>query len=319
MIEVKVATAILFTIRRGIKMVYTITLNPSLDYIVSVPNYKQGFVNRTTKEEIYPGGKGINVSIVLNNLGVLNKALGFVAGFTGDEINKRLQELGCATDFIVLNEGMSRINVKIKGTKESEINGQGPAVKESEIKELYCKLSLMKEGDYLVLAGSIPSTLPENIYEEILETIEYKKILVIVDTHGNALRNTLKYRPFLIKPNQHELGELFGVTISTVDESVIYAKKLQAMGARNVLISMARKGAILLTEENELCIKKAPTGTVINSVGAGDSMVAGFIAGYINTKEYEKAFQLGIAAGSASAFAPWLPGKEEIFKLLTNE
>lgn len=230
-------------------MVYTITLNPSLDYIVSVPNYKQGFVNRTTKEEIYPGGKGINVSIVLNNLGVLNKALGFVAGFTGDEINKRLQELGCATDFIVLNEGMSRINVKIKGTKESEINGQGPAVKESEIKELYCKLSLMKEGDYLVLAGSIPSTLPENIYEEILETIEYKKILVIVDTHGNALRNTLKYRPFLIKPNQHELGELFGVTISTVDESVIYAKKLQAMGARNVLISMARKGAILLTEE----------------------------------------------------------------------
>lgn len=300
-------------------MVYTITLNPSLDYIVSVPNYKQGIVNRTTHEEMYPGGKGINVSIVLNNLGVLNKALGFIAGFTGCEINKRLHELGCATDFIVLNEGTSRINVKIKATKESEINGQGPGMKESEIKKLYRKLSLMEDGDYLVLAGSIPSTLPENIYEKILEAIEHKKVHVIVDTHGNALKNTLKYRPFLIKPNQQELGEFFGVTINNVNESVIYAKKLQAMGARNVLISMARKGAILLTEEKELYIKKAPTGTVINSVGAGDSMVAGFIAGYINTKDYEKAFQLGIAAGSASAFASWLPGRQEIFRLLTNE
>lgn len=299
-------------------MVYTITLNPSLDYIVSVPNYKQGVVNRTANEEIYPGGKGINVSIVLNNLGVLNKALGFVAGFTGDEINKRLHALGCATDFIVLDEGISRINVKIKDTNESEINGQGPVMKESEIEKLYRKLSLMEEGDYLVLAGSIPSTLPENMYEKILKTIEHKKIYVIVDTHGNALRDTLKYRPFLVKPNQHELGELFGVTITTVDECVIYAKKLQAMGARNILISMARKGAILLTEENELSIKKAPTGTVANSVGAGDSMVAGFIAGFINTKEYEKAFKFAIAAGSASAFSPWLPGKQEILKLLTN-
>lgn len=297
-------------------MVYTITLNPSLDYIVSVPEFKQGFVNRVTKEEIYPGGKGINVSIVLNNLDILNKALGFVAGFTGDEITKRLHMLGCSTEFIKLYDGMSRINVKLKGIKESEINGQGPMIKENDLRSLYRKLFMMQEGDYLVLAGSIPSTLPAHIYENIMKTIENKGIYVIVDTHGDALRNTLKYRPFLVKPNQHELGELFDVSISTVEQSLIYAKELQAMGARNVLISMAENGAILLTEKNERYVQKAPVGKVINSVGAGDSMVAGFIAGYISTKDYQTAFKMGVAAGSASAFSEWLPSNQEIFDLL---
>lgn len=298
------------------KMVYTVTFNPSIDYIVSVPNYQSGIVNRTAKEELYPGGKGINVSIVLRNLGINNKALGFVAGFTGQEIEKQLQKLGCKTDFITLNQGMSRINVKIKAEQESEINGQGPFIEVKDLEKLYAMLYTLQDGDCLVLAGSIPNTLPENIYEEVLSIVRDKKLYIIVDATGDLLKNILKYKPFLVKPNQHELGDLFGTTIRSMDESVIYAKQLQALGARNVLVSMGAEGAVLITEGGDVHALKAPKGTVINSVGAGDSMLAGFLAGYIKTNDFMDAFKLAVAAGSASAFSHWLPSKDEIISLL---
>ncbi|WP_066713625.1 1-phosphofructokinase [Clostridium sp. Marseille-P299] len=297
-------------------MVYTLTFNPSIDYIVAVPNYRSGIVNRTSKEEIYPGGKGINVSIVLKNLGVENKSLGFIAGFTGYEIEKQLHSLGCNTNFVTLKNGMSRINVKIKAEQESEINGQGPIILDEELEKLYAKLHELKDGDSLVLAGSIPNTLPVNIYEKVLCMLEDRKISVIVDATGDLLKNILKYKPFLVKPNQHELGDLFGTKISSRDECVFYAKQLQELGARNVLVSMAEEGAVLLTEEEKIYYLKAPKGIVVNSVGAGDSMVAGFLAGYIKTNDFMKAFQLGIAAGSASAFTNWLPSEGEILGLL---
>lgn len=300
-------------------MVYTITLNPSIDYLVSVPYYKSGVVNRATKEEIYPGGKGINVSIVLNNLNIPNKALGFIAGFTGIEIEKQLKEFGCSTDFVTLSQGVSRMNIKIKSTEESEINGQGPDIKEMDLKKLYSILHAVKDGDFIVIAGSIPGTLPDNIYEEIIKNTEDKKIYVIVDASGNALKNTLKYRPFLVKPNEQELGDLFGIIIQTEEECICYAKKLQEFGARNVMVSRAEEGAILLTEEKDVYVQKAPIGKAINAVGAGDSMVAGFIAGYINTMNYLMAFQMAVAAGSASAFSNWLPSKQEVLQLLPKE
>ena len=229
-------------------MIYTITFNPALDYIVRVNNLKIGEVNRTDFEEIYPGGKGINVSIVLNNLGIENIALGYIAGFTGDEIEKRVKSLGCKTDFIKLENGMSRINIKLKSKKESEINGQGPDIKDNNLIELYEKLDYLREGDILVLAGSIPNTLPENIYESIMERLYSKGIKFIVDATGDLLLRVLKYKPFLIKPNHHELGELFNTKLSNEEEIIKHAKKLKDMGARNVLISMAGDGAIFINE-----------------------------------------------------------------------
>lgn len=299
-------------------MIYTITFNPALDYIVRVQDFKLGQVNRTFYEEVYAGGKGINVSIVLKNLDVENVALGYIAGFTGEEIENKIKAFGCNTDFIKLNNGMSRINVKLKSNEESEINGQGPSISDQDLKELYRKLELLREGDILVLAGSIPATLPKNIYEIIMERLSGKGIRFIVDATGELLLNVLKYKPFLIKPNHHELAELFNATIENEDDIVIYAKKLREMGAQNVLISRAGDGAIFVTEKDEIIKSDVPKGTLINSVGAGDSMVGGFIAGYLKNKSLEEAFKMGVATGSASAFSEGLATKEKVYELLNQ-
>lgn len=297
-------------------MIYTITFNPALDYIVRVNDLKLGEVNRTDFEEVYAGGKGINVSIVLNNLGIDNIALGYIAGFTGDEIERRVKNFGCKTDFIKLENGMSRINIKIKSREESEINGQGPKINESDLTRLYEKLDSIKEGDILVLAGSIPNTLPENIYEEIMKRLYSKGIKFVVDATGDLLLRVLKYKPFLIKPNHHELGELFNTKLNNGEEIIEYAKKLKDMGARNVLISMAGDGAIFINENGEVKKSDVPKGKLINSVGAGDSMVAGFIAGYLNSNSLEAGFKMGVATGSASAFSEGLATKDTVYKLL---
>lgn len=296
-------------------MIYTVTFNPSLDYIVQVDEFQTGLVNRTSKEQMLPGGKGINVSIVLNNLGIETVALGFVAGFTGKEIEKRVQDYGCRTDFLAIDEGYSRINLKLRSKEETEINGQGPSIQEKDIDRLYEKLDRMTENDVLVLAGSIPSSMPNTIYEQILERLAPKKIKIIVDATGDLLVRVLKYHPFLIKPNNHELSEIFATKIQTKEEVSVYAKKLKDKGARNVMVSMAGEGAVLLDVNGQLHQSPAPKGTVINSVGAGDSMVAGFIKGYIESGDYEKAFLMGIATGSASAFSTQLATKPEVLEI----
>lgn len=296
-------------------MIQTITFNPSLDYIVKVDNLKLGRVNRTSTEEIYAGGKGINVSIVLKNLGIESNVLGFIAGFTGEEIQKKVNEFGCKTDFIKLNQGLSRINVKVESDEESEINGGGPHINKEEINQLFCKVDELKDGDILVLAGSIPSSLPDNIYEEIMESVNNKSIKIIVDATGDLLVNVLKYKPFLIKPNTHELEEIFKVDLKTEEDIIIYAKKLQDKGAQNVLISMAGDGAILITSTGEVIKSGVPKGIVKNSVGAGDSMVAGFIAGYLNKENLQEAFKMGVATGSASAFSDGLATRDKVLEL----
>lgn len=297
-------------------MINTITLNPSLDYIVRVNNFNIGSVNRSEKEDIYAGGKGINVSIVLKNLGVENTALGFVAGFTGEEIEHIVKEHGVNSEFIKLKSGMSRINVKLKSKEETEINGMGPDIRESDIKELYYRLSDMKDGDFLVLAGSIPKSLPNDIYEKIMKDFEHKNINFVVDATKDLLLNVLKYKPFLIKPNHHELGEMFNVKLNNTEDIIIYAKKLQELGARNVVISMAGDGALLITEDGHVSKIEAPKGKLINSVGAGDSMVAGFLAGYTESGDLKKAFKMGVATGSASAFSEGLATKDKVEELL---
>lgn len=296
-------------------MIYTVTFNPSIDYIIHVNDLQLGKVNRTTAEEILPGGKGINVSIVLNNLGHKSVALGFVSGFTGVEIENKVKEHGCTPEFIQLDNGFSRINVKINSNEESEINGQGPKISQAHIDELYAKLDKLQEGDILVLAGSIPNTLPEDVYEIIMARLQDKKIQVVVDATNNLLKNVLKYHPFLIKPNNHELGEMFGVTLKTKDEIIFYAKKLQELGARNVLISMAGEGALFVAEDQTVYQSEAPKGKLVNSVGAGDSMVAGFITGYMETHDFKEAFLMGVATGSASAFSPKLATRPEVMAL----
>lgn len=297
-------------------MINTITLNPSLDYIVRVNDFNTGSVNRSEKEDIYAGGKGINVSIVLKNLGVENTALGFISGFTGEEIENIVKGHGVNSEFIKLNSGMSRINVKLKSKEETEINGMGPKITEDNVKELYHKLSDMKEGDFLVLAGSIPNSLPNDIYEKIMKDFEHKNINFVVDATKDLLLNVLKYKPFLIKPNHHELGEMFNVELSNLEEIITYAKKLQELGARNVVISMAGDGAILITEDGEVSKLDVPKGQLVNSVGAGDSMVAGFLAGYTESGDLKKAFKMGVATGSASAFSEGLATKDKVEELL---
>ena len=297
-------------------MIYTVTFNPSLDYIVDVTDFKTGVVNRTTGEKIFAGGKGINVSMVLKNLGMSNTSLGFTAGFTGNEIKRLLGKKGVNTDFIEVEDGISRINVKLRSNEESEINGQGPVITEDNIKKLYEKLDCLKESDVLVLAGSIPDVMPSSMYMDIMKHLEGRGINIVVDATRNLLTNVLAYKPFLIKPNNHELGEIFGVEITDKDDVIKYAKKLQEQGARNVLVSMAGDGAVLVAEDGSVYESEAPKGKVVNSVGAGDSMVAGFITGYLNTKDMEKAFRLGVAAGSASAFCSWLATRDEIVALL---
>lgn len=300
-------------------MIYTVTFNPSLDYIVSVDKFVTGKVNRTGDEKIFAGGKGVNVSIVLKNLGYENTALGYTAGFTGNEIERILQEKGISTGFKTVTTGISRINVKLKSDEETEINGQGPAITTEDVGALYDRLDTdLKEGDILVLAGSIPDVMSQETYSNIMKRLENKNINIIVDATKDLLVNVLKYHPFLIKPNNHELGEIVGAEINTREEACMYAKKLQEMGARNVLVSMAGEGAVLVTETGEEYQSEPPKGKVVNSVGAGDSMVAGFIAGYLKNHSYEEAFKMGLCTGSASAFSQELATKDEVETLMKD-
>lgn len=293
-------------------MIYTVTLNPSLDYIVSVDNFRLGYTNRTASELLLPGGKGINVSVVLRNLAVESRALGFVAGFTGDEIVNRLEEMGVRTDFIRLACGISRINFKLSSIEGTEVNGRGPEIEKNSVEELMGQLAGLQDGDILFLSGSIPSSMPEDIYRQILDRLQGKRIETVIDASGKLLENTLEYRPMLIKPNHHELGEMFGREIRSREEALPWAEKLQAMGARNVLVSMAGEGAVLLAEDGSAYEAQAPQGKLVNSVGAGDSMAAGFMAGWLEKRDYRHAFHMGVAAGSASAFSEYLARGEEI-------
>lgn len=296
-------------------MVYTVTFNPAIDYVVHTGEMKLGATNRSEREEMYFGGKGINVSIVLRELGIDSKALGFTAGFTGEAIERGLADMGIDTDFVRLATGNSRINIKIKASEETELNGQGPDIDDKAIATLFEKLDKLSNGDTLVLAGSIPASLPSDIYERILERLSGRDIRTVVDATKDLLLNVLKYKPFLIKPNNHELGEMFGVTLNSDREIETYARKLQKMGAVNVLISMAGDGAMLIDEYGNMHRCGVCKGVVKNSVGAGDSMVAGFIAGVING-DYEYALKLGTAAGGATAFSDGLASKEKITELV---
>ncbi len=297
-------------------MIYTLTFNPSLDYILTVPDFTCGIVNRTTEEVIFPGGKGVNVSMVLNNLGVENTALGFLAGFTGDKLKEMLEEKGIRTEFLPIRKGMTRINVKLRSGQETEINGQGPSIGKEDIEKLYGRLDRLKEGDMLVMAGSIPDVMPGTMYMDIMERLQEKNLKIIVDATKDLLANVLQYRPFLIKPNNHELGDIFGTEIKGKEEAVYFAKQLKEKGAENVLVSMAGDGAVLVAEDGNVYQSEAPEGKVVNSVGAGDSMVAGFIAGYLEYGDYEKAFRMGVFTGSASAFSKELATKREVLTLM---
>lgn len=297
-------------------MIYTVTFNPSLDYIVSVPGFELGKTNRTESEQLLPGGKGINVSILLNHIGIESTALGFCAGFTGEEIKRQLQVQGIHTDFIHMENGCARINLKLQNVEGTEINGMGPAISEEKTKELLERLDVLKEGDVLVLAGSIPASMPDDMYRNIAARMEGKKILLAVDATKDLLVNVLEYHPFVIKPNNHELGEIFGVKITEKEDVITYAKKMQEKGAGNVLVSMAGDGAVLVAEDGSIFQAEAPKGKVVNSVGAGDSMVAGFVTGYLKTGSYKEAFQMGVCTGSASAFSEELATEPEVLALL---
>ena len=303
-------------------MIYTVTFNPSLDYIVSVDHFTPGRVNRTNKEIMYPGGKGINVSLVLKNLGFQSTALGFMAGFTGQEIARLLDVQGVQSDFITVKEGISRINVKLRSDEESEINGMGPAISPEKTEELMQQLDQLGEGDVLFLSGSIPASMPDDAYQKIMERLDGRGVQIAVDATKDLLLNVLAYHPFLIKPNNHELGEIFGVELKTRESVVPYAKKLQEKGAVNVLVSMAGEGAVLVDANGEVHAAPAPKGKLVNGVGAGDSMVAGFMAGWMEKHDYHHAFCMGCAAGSASAFSEYLATKEEIeavYRQVTGE
>lgn len=297
-------------------MVYTVTFNPALDYVVRMADFRAGGINRTEREDVQFGGKGINVSTVLSHLGVESIALGFLAGFTGQALEKGLRKNGIRTDFIWLPEGLTRINVKIKSGEETEINGQGPAIPAEALEELFGKLDRLRDGDVLDLSGSIPASLPDDVYQRILQRLEGRGILTVVDATRELLCAVLPYRPFLIKPNNHELGEIFGQTPVTDQEITACARKLQERGARNVLVSMAGDGSLLLDETGNCHRLGVPKGKVRNSVGAGDSMVAGFLAGWLRTGDYEAAHRLGAAAGSATAFSDGLAEERDIMALL---
>ncbi len=296
-------------------MIYTVTFNPAIDYVIQIDEINLGNVNRLKNEKIYFGGKGINVSMVLSELGIKSKALGFVGGFTGMAIEKGVEQKGIETDFIHLNEGLSRINVKIKSDVETELNAQGPNIDAKSLNEFFSKIDALSDGDMIVLAGSIPASMPADIYEKILDRLKHKKIKAVVDAEKDLLLNALKYKPFLIKPNICELGEMFGVKIESNDEILKYAKKLKEMGAYNVLVSKAGAGAVLLDENEKIHICGVCKGVVKNSVGAGDSMLAGFIAGSLKG-DYEYALKIGTASGGATAFSDGLAEKDFIYKLL---
>lgn len=297
-------------------MIYTVTFNPAIDYVVRVEEFSLGQINRSSREEIQFGGKGINVSVMLNHLGTDSCALGFLAGFTGKAIEDDLHRMGIRTDFTHLSQGMTRINVKLKAKEETEINGQGPEISQADFQKLLEQVALLQPGDTLVLAGSIPQSLPDDVYERIIQSLAGKDIQVVVDATRDLLCHVLKYRPFLIKPNHIELGEIFDRTLHTDEEIRECASLLQQRGARNVLVSMAGDGAILLDETGAFHKIAAPKGEVKNSVGAGDSMVAGFLAGYLQSRDYETALRTGAAAGSATAFSEGLAQRDEVQALL---
>ncbi len=296
-------------------MIYTVTFNPAVDYVVHTDEMKTGMTNRSTKEEVYFGGKGINVSVILNELGVKSRALGFVAGFTGDAVEKGISDQGIETDFIHLKIGLTRINVKIKADDETELNCSGPDIDEESVNILFEKLDKLEKGDILILAGSIPKSLPADIYARILEKMSAKGVSAAVDATGKLLLNVFEYKPFVVKPNNFELGDMFGVELHGTDEVIEYAKKLRSMGAVNVLVSMAGDGAVLVDENDQVHVCGVCSGTVKNSVGAGDSMLAGFIAGYSEKHDYGYALKLGTAAGGATAFSDGLASGSYIREL----
>ena len=299
-------------------MIYTVTLNPSIDYVVETDKLKIGEVNRANKEELYPGGKGINVSLMLNELQAENTALGFLGGFIGEYIENTLASKGVNTEFIKLEEGFSRINLKIKNEVETEINGKGPHISEEKLQLLYKKIEKLKDEDILVLCGSIPKSLSNTLYQDIISMVAKKNVKVIVDATSKLLLNTLKYNPFLIKPNIHELEEIFDTKIDCIDSTIFYATKLKDMGAENVLISMGKDGALLIDSKGKIYLSNAPYGDVVNTVGSGDSMVAGFISGYLKTKDYKEALKLGASCGSATAFSSGI-GEKKLIDTLKNE
>lgn len=299
-------------------MIYTVTFNPSLDYIVRVDDMRLGVINRTTYEQILPGGKGINVSIVLGNLGHKSRALGFSAGFTGVALESLLAASGVEHDLVHVAEGFTRINAKVKSNEETELNGQGPLITDADVEQLYAKLDVLGEGDTLVISGSVPNTLPGDMYERIMARLDGRGVRIVVDAERDLLTRVLPWGPFLVKPNNHELGDIFGVELKTRDEVVPYAKKLQEKGAKNVLVSMAGEGGVLVSEDGQVFQSPAAKGTVVNSVGAGDSSVAGFLAGYAETGDYGTAFKMGLSAGSASAFSDHLATRAEVEELMAR-
>ncbi len=299
-------------------MIYTVTLNPSIDYIVRLDSLKIGVTNRTTSEEYYMGGKGINVSCVLAELGIKSTAIGFVAGFTGEAIEKGLRNPKITADFITLKSGISRINIKIKAGEETEINCQGPHIDEEELLNLFDKIDNIQSGDTLIIAGNVPNSLPSDVYERIIERLKDRDIRLVVDATRMLLVNSLKYKPFLIKPNRQELSEIFNTKVENEEDVIKYARELRKMGAKNVLVSLGGDGALLADEYGEIRKQGVVKGKVLNTVGSGDSMVAGFIAGYIEKNDYAYALKLGSACGNATAFLNGLATKDKIEELLAR-
>ena len=293
-------------------MIFTVTFNPSLDYIVRVDEMRLGTINRTNYEQLLPGGKGINVSIVLGNLGHPSRALGFSAGVTGAALEKLLADTGVDADLVHVKAGFTRINAKVKAVEETEINGQGPRIAPEDVDALFSKLDVLGQDDTLVISGSVPNTLPSDMYEQVMERLAGRGVRIVVDAERDLLTRVLSYRPFLVKPNNHELGDIFGVALKTRDEVVPYARRMQEMGAQNVLVSMAGEGGVLVAADGQVYQSPAAQGTVVNSVGAGDSCVAGFLAGLMETGSYQTAFRMGLAAGSASAFSDHLATRPEV-------
>lgn len=297
-------------------MIYTLTLNPSIDYVIRFDTLEKGCINRTKEEDYVFGGKGINVSSMLHHLGMKSCAFGFIAGFTGDALKKGLEEQGIDTCFIPVEHGFTRINVKIHAQEETELNGQGPAIDQTHLDEFFKRLHVVEDGDVVVLSGNLPKQIDSSIYATIMQTLQQKKVLFVVDAFGEPLLQTLAYHPFLIKPNHLELQELCHLSDTKEETLLLGAKRLQTLGARNVLISMAEKGAMLVDEEGRLYRLAGVKGDVVNSVGAGDSMVAGFLYGYLHTKDYQKALEYGVACGSASAFDKGIASKESVLRIL---
>ena len=299
-------------------MIFTVTFNPSLDYIVRVDEMRLGTINRTNYEQLLPGGKGINVSIVLGNLGHPSRALGFSAGVTGAALEKLLADTGVDADLVHVKAGFTRINAKVKAVEETELNGQGPRIAPEDVDVLFSKLDVLGQDDTLVISGSVPNTLPSDMYEQVMERLAGRGVRIVVDAERDLLTRVLPYRPFLVKTNNHELGDIFGVTLKTRDEVVPYARRMQEMGAQNVLVSMAGEGGVLVAADGQVYQSPAAKGTVVNSVGAGDSCVAGFLAGLMETGSYQTAFRMGLAAGSASAFSDHLATRPEVEDLMSR-